>query len=218
MHRRDPDIGVSTGRLIVFEGIDGVGKSTQVGALKTWLEAIGHEVVRSKEPTDGPHGRKLRQSMAQGRLEPREELDLFLADRRQHVEELIAPALNRGAIVILDRYYFSTVAYQGARGFDPSELRAENEEFAPPPDLLVILDMPACDAIDRIRESRGGSTDTFESFDALKRSRSIFLSLGEDLPFAVVLDARASPEVIQAAVRRSTAPLLPPLPSPETSR
>jgi dTMP kinase len=69
-------------------------------------------------------------------VSPREELDLFLEDRRQHVRERIAPALERGAIVLMDRYYYSTIAYQGARGLDPVEIRRLNEAFAPPADVL----------------------------------------------------------------------------------
>jgi dTMP kinase len=87
---------------------------------------------------------------ATGRLSPEDELLYFLNDRRQHVEETIAPALAAGKVVILDRYYFSTMAYQGARGFDPVEIRRMNEEFAPVPDLLLILDLDVDTAHHRI--------------------------------------------------------------------
>ena len=100
---------------IVFEGIDGTGKSTQVRLLAKALRELGQEVVTSKEPTDGPVGTRLRQSAEKGRLSPQEELDLFHQDRRDHVQSLIAPALERGDTVIVDRYFFSTMAYQGAR-------------------------------------------------------------------------------------------------------
>ena len=93
---------------IVFEGIDGTGKSTQVQFLADMLRAKGNEVITSKEPTDGPHGTRLRNSADTGRLSPQEELDLFHLDRREHIETLIKPTLARGAVVILDRYYFST--------------------------------------------------------------------------------------------------------------
>jgi len=198
------------GLLIVFEGIDGVGKSTQAGTLMQWLQSMGHQVVRSKEPTDGPFGSQLRQSMTTVRLDPNEELQLFLSDRKQHVRELIEPSLREAKIVLLDRYYFSTVAYQGARGFDPDTLREQNEAFAPAPDLLVILDMPAEDSIARICATRAGATDTFESKDALARSRDIFLSLGRTLPYAVVLDARKSQSAIQSAIRTRVSMLLNP--------
>lgn len=188
------------GWLIVFEGIDGVGKSTQANALAEALEARGYDVVRSREPTDGPWGRRLRQSQAEGRLAPEEELDLFLRDRREHVETLIQPSLAAGRIVILDRYYFSTIAYQGARGFDPEDLRARNEAFAPPPDLLIILDLPAEAGLRRIQEKRGATLDSFETPTLLARSRQIFLDLAMHLPYARRVDAGDDLATIRAEV------------------
>lgn len=104
--------GERKGRLIVFEGIDGTGKSTHIGHLRKYLEGKGLEVVQSFEPTRGRWGRMLRDSAVTGRLSVEEEVALFLKDRREHVETLIAPALARGAWVLLDRYYLSMMAYQ----------------------------------------------------------------------------------------------------------
>ncbi|MCX7017301.1 MAG: dTMP kinase, partial [Candidatus Sumerlaeota bacterium] len=123
------------GLLVVLEGIDGTGKSTQARRLAEALEARGHTTRVLREPTDGPHGSELRRMAREGRTDPQRERALFIADRREDVERNIRPALARGEIVVMDRYYFSTVAYQGARGLDPDELRAENEAFAPKPDL-----------------------------------------------------------------------------------
>src|SRR5690606_9901276 len=128
----------------------GTGKSTQTKRLAEWLRGHGREVVLSREPTDGPWGTKLRESAATGRLSPADELNYFLNDRRQHVEETILPALHTGKFVVLDRYYFSSMAYQGARGGDPEEIRRLNEAFAPPPDLLLILDLEVDLALERI--------------------------------------------------------------------
>ena len=108
-----------SGLFIVLEGIDGTGKSTQTQRLATYFSALGWEVVLSREPTDGPWGKKLRESATTGRLEPEQELEYFLLDRKEHVENLILPSLKDDKVVILDRYYFSTMAYQGCRGFDP---------------------------------------------------------------------------------------------------
>ncbi len=175
------------GCFIVIEGIDGTGKSTQGKRLAEWFEKNGREVVLSREPTDGPWGRKLRESAARGRLSPEDELQYFLNDRRQHVEEKILPALAAGKVVILDRYYFSTMAYQGARGFDPVEIRRLNEAFAPVPDLLLILDLDVDHALARIGH-RGDTANEFEQRDALQRCRDIFLTLrGES--FVRVIDS-----------------------------
>ena len=187
------------GLLIILEGIDGTGKSTQAKRLGAWFEARGREVVLSREPTDGPWGRKLRESAATGRLSPEDELEYFLKDRRQHVEEVIQPALDAGKVVILDRYYFSTMAYQGARGFDPAEIRRKNEEFAPRPDLLVILDLDVDTALERIG-SRGDTANEFEKRESLQRCREIFLSLADE-PFARVVDSGRSLDDVAAAIR-----------------
>lgn len=186
------------GLFIVIEGIDGTGKSTQVKRLGDWFEKHGREVVLSREPTDGPWGRKLRESAATGRLSPQDELQYFLNDRRQHVEEKILPALAAGKVVILDRYYFSTMAYQGARGFDPAEIRRMNEEFAPVPDLLIILDLDVDTAHQRIGH-RGDSTNEFEKKESLQKCREIFLTLKNE-PFVKVVDSAGSLEDISAKI------------------
>lgn len=164
------------GLFIVIEGIDGTGKSTQAKRLGDWFTSQGREVVLSREPTAGPWGRKVRESAATGRLSPEDELQYFLNDRRQHVEELIQPSLAAGKVVILDRYYFSTMAYQGARGFDPLEIRRKNEIFAPVPDLLLIMDLDVDTALTRIG-ARGDTANEFEQRDSLELCREIFLSL-----------------------------------------
>lgn len=175
---------------IVLEGIDGTGKSTQAKRLASHFQSLGKTVSLSREPTDGPWGTLLRNSAQSGRLSPKEELEAFLNDRRQHVEELIAPSLTAGNVVILDRYYFSTMAYQGARGFDPIQIRKDNEAFAPLPDLLLILDIDADTALQRIG-SRGDIANEFEQRNNLERCREIFLSLKNE-PFAKIIDANAS--------------------------
>jgi dTMP kinase len=183
---------------IVIEGIDGTGKSTQARKLAEHFTAQGRTVTLSREPTDGPWGSLLRSSAQTGRLSPAEELEAFLKDRRQHVEELIAPALAAGNVVILDRYYFSTMAYQGARGFDPAKIRSDNEEFAPVPDRLFILDLDVSTALERIG-TRGDTANEFEQRANLQRCRDIFLSL-RDEPFARVIDAGADTGEVAAAI------------------
>jgi dTMP kinase len=189
---------MSQGLFIVIEGIDGTGKSTQSKRLADWFRSRGREVVLSREPTDGPWGKKLRESATTGRLSAEEELECFLNDRREHVEMSIKPALAEGKVVILDRYYFSTMAYQGARGFDPGEIRLRNEAFAPRPDLLLILDLSVESAHGRIG-ARGDTTNEFEQRDTLSCCREIFLSL-RDEPFACVIDAEPSLNVVTADI------------------
>ncbi|MBK1881366.1 dTMP kinase [Luteolibacter pohnpeiensis] len=167
---------MNQGYCIAFEGIDGTGKSTHSNRLAQSLREKGYEVVVDHEPTNGPWGRKLRESAATGRLSSEQELEYFLNDRKQHVEELIQPSMAAGKIVILDRYYFSTMAYQGARGFDPVEIRKMNEEFAPVPDLVVIMDLTVDDALARIG-ARGDIANEFEKRDNLEKCREIFLGL-----------------------------------------
>ena len=189
---------MSQGLFIVIEGIDGTGKSTQSKRLAEWFRSRGRAVVLSREPTDGPWGKKLRESATTGRLSAEEELECFLNDRREHVEMSIKPALAEGKVVILDRYYFSTMAYQGARGFDPVEIRRRNEAFAPQPDLLLILDLSVESAHGRIG-ARGDTANEFEQRDTLTRCREIFLSL-RDEPFACVIDAEPSLNEVTADI------------------
>ena len=191
------------GLFIVIEGIDGTGKSTQASRLGEWFRAQGREVVVSREPTAGPWGKIVRESAASGRLSPEEELEYFLNDRRQHVEDLIAPSLAAGKVVILDRYYFSTMAYQGARGFDPSEIRRQNEAFAPVPDRLLILDLDVDSALERIG-ARGDTANEFEKRENLVRCQEIFLSLrGED--FVRVIDSHGTLDEVAERIRQAVA-------------
>ncbi len=188
------------GFFVVLEGIDGAGKSTQAKLLGERLTSHGRRVVLSREPTMGQYGKLLRESAQSGRLSIEEEVELFLKDRREHVNELILPRLHEGCVVIVDRYYFSTAAYQGARGLDPQELIRRNEEFAPEPDLLVLFDLPVEDGLSRVR-ARGDQADHFEEVEALRRVREIFLSISK--PYLVKVDARKEPDVIAEEMWRA---------------
>ena len=186
------------GYLIVIEGIDGTGKSTQATMLADALRKSGREVVQSFEPTNGPWGKKLRDSATTGRLSIEDELEYFINDRREHVEQLIIPTIKSGGIVILDRYYFSTMAYQGARGIDPEVIRVKNETFAPQPDTLIILDLDVDIALQRIGV-RDGQANEFEKRESLDFCRKLFLSL-KDETYAYVIDANTEITEVNASV------------------
>lgn len=152
------------GHLIALEGVDGAGKTTQAGSLAAILARFGRRVLFTREPTYGPAGQRLRAYLSGGQrhLAPAEELALFQSDRREHVEQTIRPALQQGWVVITDRYYYSSAAYQGALGLDPQAILADSERFAPRPDLVVILTLPLEQAVARCLEGRGESLQVSE--------------------------------------------------------
>jgi len=164
------------GLLIAFEGIDGAGKTSQAKLLCKALTRDGYNVLYLKEPTDGPYGSRIRALAQEGRdeISPREEFRLFLDDRRQDVAENIKPALEKGSIVVVDRYFYSSIAYQGALGLDPEFINRENRKIALCPDLVIYLSIPAEEAPARIEKIRGDSSNLFERLDYLKKVKSIF--------------------------------------------
>jgi len=176
------------GVLIVIEGIDGAGKSTQARSLVRGLKARGTEAVSFREPTRGRWGREIRRCAKRaGSLTPEQELDLFLKDRRDNVKRNLAPALAAGRVVVLDRYYFSSIAYQGAKGLDPARVRRLNERFAVRPDLVFVLDLGPGLGLARIA-SRKTRDRLFEREGYLRRVRTIFRSFRGRL--FVPIDAR----------------------------
>ncbi len=162
------------GLLIVIEGIDGSGKTTQAKTLLRRLRARGVEAVIFREPTTGKWGREIRRkALRRDSLTPDEELELFVKDRREDVAANLGPALAAGKVVVLDRYYFSTIAYQGAKGIDPVRIRKMNEAFAPKPDLVIILDVEPGKGLSRISR-RKRKEELFERKDYLAKVREIF--------------------------------------------
>lgn len=195
------------GYLIVVEGIDGTGKSTLCAALARELERRGVDCVHSREPTGGPHGRRIREIALSSRddVSLDEELGLFVEDRKEHVAEVIRPNLEAGRVVLLDRYFYSTMAYQGARGADPQAIRRMNLEFAPEPDLLVILELDVESALKRVRESRGSVPDAFEGEAYLRKVDAGFRAI--DHPNLLRLDARrTTAELVDRVLERLPEP------------
>ncbi|MGW4230373.1 dTMP kinase [Streptomyces sp. NPDC004980] len=211
----DPDVApAATGFFLALEGGDGAGKSTQVEALADWIRAKGHEVVVTREPGATPVGKRLRSillDVSSAGLSNRAEALLYAADRAEHVDSVVRPALERGAIVISDRYIDSSVAYQGAgRDLSPTEI-ARISRWATSglvPHLTVLLDVDPETARERFTEA----PDRLESEPAEfhTRVRSGFLTLAAADPARyLVVDAGQEPETITTVVRHRLDQLLP---------
>jgi dTMP kinase len=186
------------GVLLALEGVDGSGKTTQAHLLAEALRQRGVEVVLTREPTSLPSGEKLRRYLAgpNRHLSPVEELALFLDDRREHVALVISPALAAGRVIITDRYYYSSVAYQGALGLDPVSILAANEAFAPRPDVVFILTLPPESAVARLSQHPGRTRQVSERQDYLEHVAAIYASLTG--PQIHRVDAARPPEVVHA--------------------
>ena len=181
------------GVLVNLEGIDGCGKSTQSKLLLEKLEEEDEKVIILKEPTKRPHGQKLWDVLHGKRKVFNEEiLELFVLDRKQHVEEKIQPALDDGTMILMDRYYYSSMAYQVAGGIDVEEIR-EKHVFAPRPDVVLIFDLPVSVALERVKGH--SDADEFEKEEHLEKVREAYLDLEND-PLVRIVDATGTPEEI----------------------
>ncbi len=189
------------GFLIVFEGIDGAGKSTQAEILMKTLQEKGFNVVYFREPSKGKWGREIKRKAAHpDSLSPEEELELFLKDRKENVEKNLKPALKEKKIVILDRYYFSTIAYQGAKGIDRERIIKMNERFVAKPDLVFFLDVDPQEGLDRIKNRRK-KDKLFERAEYLVKVREIFKSFQGDK--FIHIDASKPKKEIRAQIEKT---------------
>jgi dTMP kinase len=203
------------GLFITFEGGDGSGKSTQAELLSEWLAANGHVVVRSREPGGTDLGEELREIVLhrRGHIAPRAEALIYAADRAHNIATKVRPAVERGDIVIQDRYLDSSVAYQGAgRVLDPDEVRGislwATEDFLP--DLTILLDLD--ETIGRERLDAGNKRyDRLEAeksdFHARVRAGYLELAAAEPERF-LVLPATDAVESIETAIRERVGALL----------
>lgn len=207
--------GALRGLFITFEGGDGVGKTTQAALLEEWLAASGRTVVRTREPGGTDLGLLIRDIVLhhRGEVAPRAEALLYAADRAHHVATLVRPALARGEVVIQDRFFDSSVAYQGAgRVLDAAEVRSlslwATEGLLP--DLTVLLDLDP----DRARVRLDADDKPFDRLESEQiefhtRVRAAFLALAAAEPERfIVLDAASPVDELGAAVRARVEQLL----------
>lgn len=167
---------------IVFEGIDGSGKSTQCRMLFDYIVKTGVDAKLLAEPTSGRWGTELRAMLKSGTPPPVEkQIDLFIMDRVDDCEKNILPALKAGSTIVMDRYFYSNAAYQGVSGITPSEIINRNmSEGFPVPDRIYLIDVTADTAMERISLRNGGATELFEKHSFLEKVRSNFLAMADD--------------------------------------
>lgn len=186
------------GRLVALEGLDGCGKTSQLPHLVQLLAERGVDALATREPTDGEWGRKLRVTAQTGDLAPpEEELRWFMEDRQEHLQEEVLPALQSGRWVITDRYFLSTVAYQGARGLDWEQILRENEARFPAPDLAIVFELTPAQGLERVERRAGTPEPGFERADYLTRVAAIFAAV--DRPWIERIDASGSEQDVRRA-------------------
>ncbi|MBH1985792.1 MAG: dTMP kinase [Burkholderiales bacterium] len=194
-----------SGRFITFEGIDGAGKTTHIDALEQAWRQAGHDVVRTREPGGTDLAEKLRALVLHDAMDPLTEALLVFAARRDHVQQVIRPALARGAWVLCDRFSDATFAYQGAgRGFDLAVLGSLERwvQEGLQPDLTLLFDLPPSVAAARLQVAR--QPDRFEALDVgfFERVRAGYLArqAADPARFALI-SADAPPETVAQQVR-----------------
>jgi dTMP kinase len=207
------------GRLITFEGIEGSGKSTQVARIAAWLEGDACGPVVTREPGGTALGRRLREVLLAGDAsarahDPLTEALLMVADRAEHVAQVILPALDDGRPVLCDRHADSTLAYQGGGSGVAIEILATLNRIATRglvPDLTLLFDLEPRVALERMRARTGGAADRFEaeSLAFHERVRAAYLALARAEPARiVVIDAARAPDQVHADARARVAAVL----------
>jgi len=188
---------------IVLEGIDGAGKSTQAKLLKDFFLEKNFKVKLFAEPSTGKWGREIRTLLAGDKIPSIEkQLELFLLDREDDVQKNILPSINKEESVILDRYFYSNAAYQGAMGFPYDDiLKMNNKKNFPKPDFIFYIDLLPEKALNRINLREGDKRDIFEKKDFLIKVRNIYLEIEEKADNFFILDGSLSEEKIQKNIQ-----------------
>ncbi len=192
---------MTNGKLIVLEGIDGSGTSTQIELLSSYLRSLDKRVLVSKEPTDGPIGRYTRELLKKN-LAGEEHLSAtlalcFAADRMEHIHNIIMPALKVYDFILLDRYVLSSLVYQGLH-HKLDFIKAINQ-YAILPDFTILLDIDEKIAIERIN-NRSLERDFFEEISLLKRLRNSYLELVKKEKHVIIDASNKKEEVLQSII------------------
>ena len=188
------------GKFITLEGVDGAGKSTHIPFLADVLRASGKEVVLTREPGGTPLGEKLRELLLHENMHPETESLLMFAARREHLAQVIRPALERGAYVLSDRFTDASFAYQcGGRGVSTTKVEQLEQwvqgEFQP--DLTLLFDLPVAVSTERLANARNPDRFEKEGADFFDRIRNAYLARAEQFPqrFRVIDSGRSIPEI-----------------------
>lgn len=222
LRRRPLGLVTRPGLFIAFEGGEGTGKSTQTSLLAQWLQEAGYECVVTQEPGGTAFGEQIRSVLltrSDTPLSARAEALLYAADRAAHVDKVLRPALNNGAVVITDRYVDSSLAYQGAgRNLSMGEVERLSHWATQGlrPDLVILLDIDPVIGLERASRRSVADRMEGESLDFHKRVRRCFLQLAGRAGYYLVLDASAPIDDIAARVRQGVGPFLRPPPVPPT--
>ncbi len=189
---------------IVFDGLDGSGKGEMIKRLEKYLSSKGGKVLVTREPTDGKYGKEIRKILREEK-DPKAGaekcLNLFVKDREEHLAKDIEPFLSKDGIVICDRYYYSTIAFQHTQGIDMEKVIAENMAFRTP-DIVFILDLPAEVALERIGK-RGEGIEKFEQLDFMKELRKNFLKLKDELDDNIkIIDSSKSKDKVFEQIKK----------------
>ncbi|MGL4369429.1 MAG: dTMP kinase [Spirochaetota bacterium] len=187
---------------IVFEGIDGSGKSTACSGIERLLREEGEPVIRLAEPTQGSSGREIRERLASPiKPDPDTMLELFISDREDDVTINILPNLAAGNIILMDRYYYSNAAYQGASGLSWKRILRLNDDYSfPRPDRVYFMDIDPERALERIQkrnEENGCRSDSFEKLSFLRDVRDIYHACADDR-FKTIDASGTVPEIVKA--------------------
>jgi dTMP kinase len=188
------------GKFITLEGVDGAGKSTHIPAIADMLRARGKEILLTREPGGTPLGEKLRELLLHENMHPETESLLMFAARREHLDQVIRPALERGTYVISDRFTDASFAYQcGGRGVSTAKV-GELERWVQgdfQPDLTLLFDLPVAVSTQRLAGARNPDRFEKEGEDFFNRIRNAYLARAEQFPqrFRVIDSGKTIPEI-----------------------